>query len=81
MAPGVHVVEVFMAQPEGPLLRLAKREFAVVARDQSPPQPSQAGGCCRRGMSRMPTLQFSVDSPTQSASFYYNPLAAFVAPL
>ena len=75
MTPGVHVVEVFVAPPEGPMLRLAKREFAVVARDQSPPKPSPQA-VLPPWHEPDATLQFSVDSPSQAASFYYNPLAA-----
>ncbi len=71
---GLHQMDVFLEHKGKPLMRLASRQFAVMARDQRPPQMFTQAALPESVAPDDSTL-FHVDSPKDKASYFFNPLA------
>ena len=70
---GQHQLDVMLEVEGQPLLHLASREVSVMGRDQSTPPvlPRQALPVHRK---QDPSVSWSLDTPTNHAAFFYNPL-------
>lgn len=71
---GLHQVDVFLERQSKPMMHLASRQFAVMARDQRPPQMVTQAALPQSVAPDDSTL-FHVDSPKDKASYFFNPLA------
>jgi hypothetical protein len=70
---GLHQLDVFLERKGKPMERLASRQFAVMARDQSPPQMLPQATLPQSVVPEDST-RFHVDSPKDKASYFFNPL-------
>jgi len=73
--PGIYNFDIFFEKDHDVLMHLAKRQIAVMERNQAQPKPMTELKL-PKFIQPDSTLLFSVDLPGDQSSYYYNPLAA-----
>lgn len=74
LLPGLHQLDVFLERKGQPMMRLASRQFAVMARDQRPPQMVDQAAL-PPWVAPDDSTRFNIDLPKDKASYFFNPLA------
>jgi len=72
--PGIYNFDIFLEKDHGVLMHLAKRQIAIMERNQAQPKPI-AELELPNFIQPDRTLLFNVDLPGDQSSYYYNPLA------
>ena len=72
--PGIHRIDVFLKRGSDPLAYLTTRNITIMEKSQATPRKI-ASKTLPQSIDLKGSILFSIDSPSDLSSYYYNPLA------